>query len=333
MFFMLTTAQQPVTQFFKIREGRGVTRADESAARAELKRTEQAVALGVVKAYAGVLIASRRRDAARERIAVASLRTTTQTVAVQSGMATGVAATEARLRSLQARQEMLEAENEITDLSYALADAVGLPGGTSLSVEAPTPLMDSVDSLDTYVASAMRANPDVLEAQAMVSKATHGVGAAKTSFIPDIGLFGGHFYQNSFPFFPKSTFQYGAIGTVTLLDFGARRNTLGERRAQLNAARLNLDRIRSKSRGEVEAAYRKVIRAREMAEVAREALALRGEALRMRAAATSAGYSLQAEQREANADRLEAELNVLRAEMGYRIARAELELAAGRLTR
>ena len=333
MFFMMTTAQQPVTQFFKIREGRGVARADEHAGRAELRRVEQAVSIGVLKAYAGVLIASRRRDAAQERVAVAALRTTTRTAAVQSGMATSVATTEARLRALQARQELLEAENEVTDLSYALADAVGLPGGTALTVRVPDAVTPAVDSLEAYVTSAMRANPDVLEAEAMVSKATHGVGAAKTNYIPDIGLFAGHMYQASFPFFPKSTIQFGAIGRFTLLDFGARGNTLGERRAQLNAANRNLERVRGKVRGEVEAAYRKLARAREMAEVAREALALRAEALRMRIVQTSAGFGVEAEQREANADRLEADLNVLRAEMGFRVALAELEQAAGRLAR
>jgi outer membrane protein TolC len=333
MFFAMTTAQQPVTQFFKIKEGRGVARADEYAGRAELRRVEQAVSIGVLKAYAGVLIASRRRDAAQERVAVAALRTTTRTAAVQSGLATSVATTEARLRALQARQELLESENEVTDLSYALADAVGLAGGTALTVEAPGPVAEPVDSLGAYVTSAMLANPEVLEAEAMVSKAKHGVGAAKTNYIPDIGLFAGHLYQASFPFFPKSTIQFGAIGRFTLLDFGARGNTLGERRAQLNAANRNMERVRGKVRGEVEAAYRKLARAREMAEVAREALALRAEALRMRIVQTSAGFSVEAEQREANADRLEAELNMLRAEMGFRIARAELEQAAGRLAR
>jgi outer membrane protein TolC len=333
MFFAMTTAQQPVTQFFKIREGHGVARADESAERAGLKRVQQEVSVGVLKAYAGVLIASRRRDAAKERIAVASLRTTTQTAVVQSGMAVSVAATEARLRALQARQELLEAENEVTDLTYALADAVGLPGNTALTVEVPGPVTQTLDSVDVYVASAMNANPDILEGQALVSKATHGVGAAKTDYIPDIGLFVGNFYQNSFPFFPRSTFQFGALGSFTLLDFGARSNTLAERNAQLNAANRNLERLRGKVRGEVEAAYRKVTRAKEMAEVAREALALRAEALRLRTAQTTAGFGVEAEQREANADRLDAELNVLRAEMGYRIALAELDQAAGRLAR
>ena len=70
-----------------------------------------------------------------------------------------------------------------------------------------------------------------------------------------------------------------------------------------------------------------------MTDIARDALALRDEALRLRTAAMGSGYGIPAEHSEATADRLEADLNVLKAEMGYRIARAELEQAAGRLAR
>ncbi|MGH7617709.1 MAG: TolC family protein [Gemmatimonadaceae bacterium] len=331
--FAFTSAQQPLTQFFKIREGLGVTRADESIARADLYRTEQAVSIGVLKAYAGLLIASKRRDVARARIATATMRTTTQTTAVQAGIATSVATTEAKLRALQARQDLLEAENEYTDLSYALADAVGLPGNTPLSVDAPPPAPARTDSVDAYLASATQSNPDILEADATVVKATHGVGAARTSYIPDIGLFGGHFYQSSFPFLPHSTLMFGAVGSLTIFDFGARSNTLAERQAQLTAANANLERVTSKVRGDVQAAYRKLARAFEMVDVAREALALRTEALRLRVVQTGAGYGVPQDESEASADQLDAELNVLKAEMGYRIACAELDQAAGRLSR
>ena len=46
-----------------------------------------------------------------------------------------------------------------------------------------------------------------------------------------------------------------------------------------------------------------------------------------------AGLGVAAEQSEATADQLEAQLNVMRAEMAYRLARAELDQAAGRLAR
>jgi outer membrane protein TolC len=259
------------------------------------------------------------------------MRSQTQLTAVQSGVATDVVAAQARLQALQSRQALLEADGQYADLAYALADAIGLPGNTPLAVTVPAPDVDPLDSLDTYVDVALRSNPDVLEAEAQLDKATHGVAAAKTSYIPDVGLFGGHFFQSSFPFLPRNTLVFGAVGNLTLLDFGARGNTLAERSAQRRAAELNLSRVKSKLRGDVEAAYRKVARAHEMASIAREAYALSGEALRLRVAQQGAGFGVPADQSAATADRLDADLNVLKADMGYRIARAELDELAGRL--
>jgi outer membrane protein TolC len=331
--FALTTLAQPLSPIFKVREGLGVTRADESVSRAELRRTEQMVTMGVIRAYAGVLISQLRGQVARERVAAAELRSTIQRTAVQSGVATSVAETEARLRALQSRQELMEAEHELIDLNYKLADVLGLPSGTVVAVQMPALAPPGDATVEQYTAIALRSSPDILEAEALVTKAHHGVRAARTEFIPDIALFGAHFYQSSIAFFPRSTMFFGAMGSWTLLDFGARRNTLAERSAQRRAAEGNLARVQGNVRGEVQAAYRKVARAREMAALAREALALRTEALRLRTASTTAGYGVPAEQREANADKLDAELGVLRAEFGLSLAQLELEMAAGTLGR
>ena len=167
----------------------------------------------------------------------------------------------------------------------------------------------------------------------MVNKATHGVGAARAEYIPEIGILGAHLYQNSVPFFPKNTMGIGISGSWTILDFGARRKTVRERRAQLGQAESNLTMVEGRVRGEVEAAYRKLARARDLVELAKDALALRTEGSRLRIVAVTAGYAVAAQEREAIADRLEAEMDMLKAEMGYRIAFAELGRAAGILGR
>ncbi|MFI5231454.1 MAG: TolC family protein [Gemmatimonadales bacterium] len=332
LFFALTTVVQPVTQYFKIREGVGAAHADEDAGRAGLRKAEQDVAFGVLQAYAGVLIATRHRDVARERVAADSMRVADQVAAVQSGSANAIVAQEARVQLLQGRQELLAAEGEYDDVSYALTDATGLPPGTALALEVPPPepAQPASSSVD-YVESALRSNPDVLEAKALVDKTTHGVRAAKAEYIPDVGVVGGNLYQSSVPFFPRSTFAIGAQGSWTILDFGARRDAVEVSKAQLGQAQLNFDRVKGRVRGEVESAYRRVTRAQQTVELATEAVALGTEASRLGTAAASAGYALATRARAANADRLEAEMNLLKAQLGYRVALAELEKAAGTL--
>jgi outer membrane protein TolC len=329
----MTTLAQPVTQYFQIREGLGVARADEDIARAGLRRAEQEVDFGVLQAYAGVLIAQRGMEVARERVVAAELRVGYQAVSVSSGTAIDANAREARVRWLQGRQDLLEREGEFDDLTYKLADALGLPPGTRVELRVPGAPVMGAGSLEDFVADALRDNPDVMEARALVSKTTHGVGAARAAYIPQVGILGGHVYQTSLPFFPKNMLAVGIVGSMTVFDFGARRNVVQERRAQLSQAEQNLEMIVNRVRGEVEAAHRRLTRAAEALSLAQEALELRTEGSRLRIVQAEAGYAVPAQQHEATAERLEAEMDLLRAQFGYRIAQAELGKASGSLGR
>jgi outer membrane protein TolC len=329
LFVNVTTVAQPVTHFFKIREGRGVVRADEDAARAALRRAELDVALKVTQGYAGLLIAQEGVRVARARVTATEQRTVYATAAVASGSAMEVAAQEARVRALQARQDLLEREGEVDDLNYLLADALGLPGSTRLQLTAPPPPAPTGATMELVVQAALRSNPELAEARALVDKARHGVGAARAQYIPDVAILGAHLYQNSLPFFPENTLFFGVQGSFTLFDFGERRQVVGQRRAQLSQAENNLRMVEGRVRGEAEAAYRKLARSRELVLLAQEAMELRREASRLTAQQTSAGFALAADQQQANADRMEAEQDLLKAQFGYRIALAELAKVTG----
>lgn len=333
LFFTFTTLVQPITHYFRIRHGIGAARADETAAEADLRKAEQEVSLGAMKAYAGLLLAQRGRDVARERVAAAEERMGYRDAAAQAGTTLDVAAREARVKWLQARQELLQKEDEIDNLTYALTDLLRLPPDTPLELEDPAPMDDDSKTLDDYVRAAMRSNPDVLSARALDTKANHGLGAAKAAYIPEVGLLGAHLYQNSLPFFPRNTFGLGIQAKWTILDFGARSTAIAESKAQVSQAEENVDMVEGRIRGEVETAYRKLERARDMVALAEEALELRTEGARLKTLESDAGYAVPAQKREARADSLEAEMDLLKARLGRRIAWAELQRAAGLLGR
>ena len=334
LFFNLTTVAQPITHFFKIREGLGVARADQSAAGAGLQKAEQDVALGVLQLYAGVLIAQRAAEAARERVTAADLRDRYQAVAVSSGMAADVYGREARVNLLKSRQDLLEREGELEDLSYKLADVIGLEPGTRVELVDPAaPRVEADTAVADYVTEALRSNPEVLEAASLVDKAHHGVNAARADYIPMIGLIGGHLYQTSVPFFPRNLFAVGVSGSWTIFDWGARRNQVGQRKAQLGQAEQNVDMIERRVRGDVEAAHRKRARSAQLLDLAEQARDLRVEASRLKTVSASVGYGIEAEAHDAAAERLEAEMDLLKARLGYLIAQAELERVTGALSR
>lgn len=330
-FFAFTTVSQPITHYFRIRHGVRAARADETTARAGLRRAEQEVRLGVIQAYAGLLIAQRALEVARLRADAAEARISYATASADAGASLDVQEREARVASLQARQEVLEREDEIDDLTYTLVDLLGLEPDTRLRLDDPGPPEDGGMTLDGYVQAAARANPDLVEARALDDKANHGLGAAKAAYIPEIGLLGAHLYQSSLPFFPRNTFGLGIQAKWTILDFGARSSAVDESRAQVVQAERNLQMVEGQVRGEVAAAFRRLERARAQLALAEEARDLRVEGARLQELEVRAGYAVPAQRLEAEADDLEAGLDLIRARMGLRVALAELQMAAGLL--
>lgn len=331
LFYAITTLTQPVTHFFKIREGLGVAVADEDIARAELQRTRNDVAIATMQLYGGLLIARYQREAAEMQVAAAEERAANRQVAASSGSVLEVAAVEARVRALEARQKLVEAESRIENLQYDLADLLALPPGTRIELADPEPVEGQLLSLDEYVTMALAGNPEVLEARATVQKAGHGVAAARADYIPEVGVALTHLYQSSVPFLPRSSFGVGVQLQWTLVDFGKRSSVVAERRAQLSQAQANLRRVEGKVRGDVEKAYRQLRHAETLVALAREASLLRAEAARLQAGQQRAGLVLAAEARAADAESLQGAADLLQAELGYRLAGAELYRTVGQV--
>lgn len=331
LFFTYTTLGQPLTQMFKIREGYRVAQADTRQSEAELRKAENDLALGVEQLYFGLLIARRQRQAAELRMRAAGEKLRESREAVEAGNVLEVASIGGRAALLENRHALLAVDDQIADLTVELNDVMGLPLDMQLELAPVEPSEPPVPALAEYEKIAAAGNPEVRAAEALVEKARSGLRAARAEYIPELSAFARHAYQNSVPFLPRNNGVFGFTMNWNLFDFGKRHETVAERQAGLMAAEENLRRLRSRALVDVEKSYRKLERARQMIEVAREALALRRESARIGSDQLGAGVIAPAAFAEASAAAAQAEADALRAELGYRLAFAELERAAGRL--
>ncbi|HVE78669.1 MAG TPA: efflux RND transporter permease subunit, partial [Gemmatimonadaceae bacterium] len=322
---------QPITSLLKLRAARDIARADRGVAGAEARKAELDVTLGVEQLYYGLLVAQQRRRAAALRVAAAEEGLSNRVRSVASGTQLRVAELEGRTAALDARQNLLAAEDEIADLSAKLSEMLGAPVAAGVELVVP-PRAESPDSvaLATLLEAAMSSNPDVEVAGQQLRKADRGLAAARASYIPDVSLFGQEVYQTAVALLPKTNFVYGLKAQWTVFDFGKREADVGERAAARRTAEANLTRIKRQIATEVEQAQRKVQRAARNAALAGEVLALRREALRIKADQVVSGLVVASEQRDAEANVAAAEADWLAAEVGERIARAELRRAVGR---
>jgi outer membrane protein TolC/preprotein translocase subunit SecF len=326
------TLSQPITPLFRIREGSRAADAALKATEADAASTALDVALGVEKLYVSALMADRRRDAAIAMLAARQARQADAERAAGTGMVVDARVSEAKAQALDAERDVISASNSAEDAREELFQLIGLSLDASITL-VPPPADTTLGSLSDYVALATERRPEVVAAEAQVEQARRGIRSAKSEYVPDVGVFAKHTYQDAMAFIPNNSFSAGIQAKWTIVDFGRRASTIEQRVAGEQMALENLAHAREQVSLDVEKAYRSAVRADHVVRVARQALEARRDAERIAGGQASAGFVLASNHREASATRLAAESSLFEAELAARIARAELARAAGDLSR
>jgi multidrug efflux pump subunit AcrB/outer membrane protein TolC len=323
-----TTLSQPITQYFKTRAGVDVSRADAAAARSDLRRTENDVAYKVKEIYYAILTTARRRDAVDAQIRAAELRGSETQNAVVSGVSLELRSVEVRAQIAHARHTRGQLQDAVMDMTNELADLCGLPVDTELELarpDVPAPPME----VEPAVAAALASNPEIEAAVHQAEKARAAVRAARAEYIPEVGAFAQHIYQNGAPFLSRNNGAFGVHMTWTIFEFGRRRGQVSERSAEVEQAEENLARLRNKLRIDVEKAVRKLNRAETGVASAKELLAATTEGRRVSGDEAEVGTANRSVFLESEASMYGAEADLLRAEYDRSVAAAELTRLTG----
>jgi len=326
-----TTLSQPITQYFKIRAGVDVNRADAAGARSDMRRAENEVAFKVKEVYYGILATVRRRDAVDAQIRAAELRITETRNSVETGVALEVKAAEVRAQIAQAKHVHGQLQDAVADMKEELADLCGLPVDAELDLSHPDgSASDASPETEAAVQAALRQNPEVEAGAHQLEKARAAVRAARAEYIPEISAFAQHVYQDGAPFL--STANNGVFGlhmTWTMFEFGKRRAQVSERTAEVAQAEENLAHLRNRVRIDVEKAVRKLNRAETGVESARQLVAATTEARRVTSDQAEAGTANRSVFLESDASMLSAQADLLRAEYDRSVAAADLARVTG----
>ena len=326
-----TTLTQPITQYFKIRAGVDVNRADAAGARSDMRRAETEVAFKVKEVYYGILATARRRDAVDAQIRAAELRITETRNAVDTGVALEVKAAEVRAQIAQAKHVHGQLQDAVADMTEELADLCGLPVDAELDLSQPDgPTSDGSPESELTVRAALAKNPEIEAAVHQLEKARAGVRAARAEYIPEVSAFAQHVYQDGAPFLSSANNGvFGVHMTWTLFEFGKRRGQVMERTAEVAQAEENLARLRNRVRIDVEKAVRKLNRAETGVESARQLVAATTEARRVTSNEAEAGTANRSVFLDSEAAMLSAQADLLRAEFDRSVAGADLARITG----
>ena len=321
---------QPLTQLFtKVKPENDIARAELDATRAKAKQTENEIALKVHQLYYSVLIAQLHQSASEARIKATEALKSERVQQVKYGSALDQELIESTAQYLQAKQELLTTELLLSNLTMQLNDVVGLPLTTRLELEAvPAEELESCKQ-EECVKIAMESHPEVVAAREELQKASAAVKLSKADYIPDVSAFARYSYSDQVPFLARNFGSFGVEFTYELFDGGRRRAALGESNTRLAQARENLARVTDDVDLQVQVAYNKLQRTRELVNVSKELLALRTEASRVSEQQLEKGEALQSQAENAVAQKFDAETSFLQAQLDCTQANDEMTEAIG----
>ena len=324
-----TSLTQPLTELFKIKSANDVAAAELRATRDNAHQTENEVALRVHQIYYRVLIAQAHREAVLARVKASEELQSERAAQVKFGSALEEEAIESRAQSLEAKQDLLTTELQLSDLTMQLNDAIGLPLTAQLALDANVPPVGDICEREECVKAALASHPEVAEAQAEVDKASAAIRLAKREYIPDLEAFARYSYQDNVPFLARNFGTFGVHLGIDIFDGGRRAAVVGEHKAQLSQAEENLARVKEDVELRVQTAWNKLERTRQMVKVSEELLAVREESRRISVQQLQKGAALSSQADSAAAHEMEAKTLLLQSQLDFIQARDEMLEAMG----
>ena len=328
-----TGLTQPLSELFKIKSANDVARADLNASREKARGVENDVALKVRQLYYKILVVQSQHSAIEAKIRAIDDLQSERVQQVKYGSTLEVDLIESKAEFLQAKQDLLTTELQLSDLRIQFNDVVGLPLKTDVALD--TEVSAPIESCEREQCTklALESHPEVTEARAVVEKASAGVRAAKREYIPDFEAFARYSYSQNVPFLARNFGTFGVHFGYDLFDGGKKRATLRERDAQLAQAKENLARISDEVEVRVQTAYNKVERTQQMIAVSQELLTTRSEARRVSAQQLERGAYLPSQAHAAVAQEFAAQTLLLQSQLEYAQAQDELTDAIGQTAR
>jgi outer membrane protein len=324
-----TSLTQPLSELWKIRPANDIAAAELSATRSKGRQTENEVALKVHQIYYRILIVQAHREAAQAKIQASDDLQKERVAQVKYGSTLEEEAIESRAQSLEAKQDLLTTELQLSDLTMQLDDALGLPLTTALVLDPEVRQAGDSCDREECLRVALESHPEIAEARAEIGKASAAVRLAKRQYVPDVEAFARYSYQDNVPFLAHNFGTFGVHFSYDLFDGGRRRAAVGEHEAQLAQAMENLARIKEEVEFRVQTAYNKLKRTREMMKVSEELLALRAESRRVSTQQMQEGTALRSQVDWAAAHELDAKTLLLQSQLDYIQAQDELTESMG----
>lgn len=319
---------QPITQQGKIRTGIDISKTDVLITEKEKEKVAQQIKQSVERLYYGLLINQKQKTEAVSKLEVAKIKLFDVESALLAGKTVNVDKAGLQANIADEEQTILQLDIQAQDYMDDLKQITGLTAD-NLSLANVDTAASATPSLEESKSVAFVNNVDLNIANLNQTKAELGIKAARQSYLPDVGLVGGYFYQTGNSVFPNNNPFAGINFKWNIQDVLSNKHVVKQRELSSQQANENLANTREQLNTDVDKAYNKIIQSKNLIAVAQKSVYYRKEELKIQLDKSATGLNTKVDVLNAQSSLAKSEADLYAAQLSYRLAISDLNILEG----
>jgi outer membrane protein TolC len=191
-------------------------------------------------------------------------------------------------------------------------------------------LASATPSLEESKTVAFVNNVDVNIAKLNQTKADLGITAARQSYLPDVGVVSGYFYQTGNSVFPSNNPFVGINFKWNIQDVVANKHVVTQRQLLSRQAYENLANTREQLNTDITKEYNKIVQIINLIAVAQKAAYYRNEELKIQLDKSASGLNTKVDVLNAKSSLAKSEADLYAAQLSYRLAVSDFKILEGK---
>ena len=319
---------QPITQQGKIRTGINISKTDVLITEKEKKKVAQQIRQSVESLFYSLLINEKQKVEAVSKLEAARIKLYDVESALLAGKTVNVDKAGLQANIAEQEQTILQLDIQAQDYMDDLKQITGLTA-YNLFLANVDIVASATPSLEESKSVAFVNNVDVNIANLNQTKAELGIKAARQSYMPDIGFVGGYFYQTGNNAFPTNNPFAGINFKWNIQNVLSNKHVVKQRQLLSKQANENLANTREQLNTDVDKAYNKIIRLKNLIAVAQKAAYFRKEELKIQLDKSASGLNTKVDVLNAQSSLAKSEADLYAAQLSYRLAVSDLKILEG----
>jgi len=308
-------------------------RSSSDLARASLLSMRDArdlVVLAVGGAYLQVIAAGARVQSARVQLETATALYEQTSQQRKAGLLAQIDVDRSEVQMLTQKQRLVSLQNDLAKQKINLARLTGLPPTDEYEISDDIPYSSAQPmTFADAMQQALAQRSDLKASEAQIRAAEHALAAARDERLPSLALAGDYGVIGTNPAQSHGTFSVSGTLRVPIWQGGRAEGDIEQAHAALGQRRAELDDLKSEIQAEVRSAYLDLEAASSQVEVARRNVQVNQESLDLTRQRFEAGVTDSVEVVQAQASLASADLDYINSVFAHNLAKLSLARATG----